>query len=62
MKDHDTNVRTDIAKLETESPADLGSVDFDAATVFADPVTYLAGFGIRSELAEIHRKRLPAAA
>lgn len=62
MREHNTNPLTDIAKPESEASDALMADDFDAARVFADPVAYLASFGLRSELAETHHSSFPAAA
>ena len=62
MRDHNTECTDETARLDTAAAKHITSDDFDPARVFADPVAYLAGFGLRSELAEPRPSGLPAAA
>ena len=62
MRDHNTKCTNETARFATAAKKDVTNDDFDPARVFADPVAYLAGFGLRSELAEPQPSGLPAAA
>lgn len=62
MRDHETNPPTDTVEFEAHAQDDLMADGFDPASVFADPVEYLATFGLRSELAETNHGGYAAAA
>lgn len=62
MKDHNANITLDTAAYEAEGPNLFEADEFDAARVFADPVGYLAAFGLRCVLEETQHPGFPAAA